>query len=584
MLFCCGLAFASLPRNAPFTCGYNGNRWITAAHRLGGVTASYTYDNMGQLLSAQAYEPNSTLRLNENLSYTYDASHNLASRTANDLVQTFNSDTLNQLASITRSGTLTVSGSLTGAVTALGVNGKGAVIYSDNTFATTNGLTLRDGNNLFVTAGSNAVGELVVSTITSNRLPVAVGFNYDLNGNLVGDGQRVLDYDDANRLVSVSVPNSYRSEFVHDGLGRRRVVRDYIWQAGAWVKTNETRYVCDGYLPIQERDASGNVLVTYTRGLDLSGTLQGGGGIGGLLARTDGNGSAFYHADVGGNITSLTDSSGSVVARYLHDPFGRPLGMSGPLAGPNVMRSSSMPYYEQAGIVGYPLRVYDPTLHGWTSEDPIREAGGMNLHRFVGNNPISNVDPLGLSWIGDYMDDVGKGTYGLMMGDNPGQYDQNTYGAMRAQMLGGIDRNDNVLRDSMGQVLRTLADLGQEAAKAYAGGKLAGAFGGAVCRAGRFGSPAHRAVVDDIIAHAEARDLKAVKEVMFRAPGIFGRIFGAKFADVVVYDASGTTMLEIYQVGRVTAGGWPVARELVNGTIIAERALMDVIFVPYNLP
>ena len=61
------------------------------------------------------------------------------------------------------------------------------------------------------------------------------------------------------------------------------MVKDYASQAGGWVKTNETRYVWDGYLPMQERDASGNVLVTYTRGLDLSGTFGGAGGIGGLL-------------------------------------------------------------------------------------------------------------------------------------------------------------------------------------------------------------------------------------------------------------------------------------------------------------
>lgn len=91
-------------------------------------------------------------------------------------------------------------------------------------------------------------------------------------------------------------------------------------------------------------------------------------------------------------------------------------------------------------------------------------------------------------------------------------------------------------------------------------------------------------MVADIIAHAVARDLKYKKEFMSPAPGIFGTIFGAKFADVVVFDASGTAIAENYQVGRVTAGGWPVAREMVNGGIIAERALMDVIFVPYNLP
>ena len=158
-------------------------------------------------------------------------------------------------------------------------------------------------------------------------------------------------------------------------------------------------YVCDGYLPVQERDASGNVLVTYTRGLDLTGTFGGAGGIGGLLARTDSGGSAFYHGDVGGNITSLTDSSGNAVARYLNDPFGRPSGMWGPLAGPNVMRCSSMPYYDQAGAIGYCGRFYDPILQRWLNQDPIGEAGGINLYGFVGNNPISRVDPYGLSWL-----------------------------------------------------------------------------------------------------------------------------------------------------------------------------------------
>ncbi|MEI6074614.1 MAG: hypothetical protein WCS94_03515 [Verrucomicrobiota bacterium] len=45
---------------------------------------------------------------------------------------------------------------------------------------------------------------------------------------------------------------------------------------------------------IQERDGSNNPKVTYTRGLDLSGTMQGAGGIGGLLARTEAGVSAYY--------------------------------------------------------------------------------------------------------------------------------------------------------------------------------------------------------------------------------------------------------------------------------------------------
>jgi hypothetical protein len=39
---------------------------------------------------------------------------------------------------------------------------------------------------------------------------------------------------------------------------------------------------------IQERNASNVPTVSYTRGTDLSGSLEGAGGIGGLLARSSG--------------------------------------------------------------------------------------------------------------------------------------------------------------------------------------------------------------------------------------------------------------------------------------------------------
>jgi RHS repeat-associated protein len=376
---------------------HNANGWITTAKRLGGIVSAHHYDGIGQLTNAQALEPDGTTpRLNENLGYGYDASDNLAGRTADDLVETFGCNALNQITNITREGTLTVSGSFTGAVVAIGVNGQAAALYSDGTFATTAGLTLSNGNNVFVTAGSNAAGALVLSAVTAARLPEMVSLTYDLNGNLLTDGHRFFEYDDANRLLSVTLTNACRAVFVYDGLGRRRITREYSWQRGSWLKTNETRYVCDGYLPVQERDGGGNVRVTYTRGLDLSGTFGGAGGIGGLLARTDSSGSAFYHADAGGNITSLTDSGGGVVARYLYEPFGRLVGKWGPLADANAMQFSSMPAYRQAGLSLYAFRAYDPSLQRWLNQDPIGELGGLNLYGYVGNNPISRIDPLGL--------------------------------------------------------------------------------------------------------------------------------------------------------------------------------------------
>ena len=186
---------------------------------------------------------------------------------------------------------------MTNAVTKLSVNSTNAEIYSDSTFATATGIALHNNNNMFVTAGSNAAGQLVVSTITTSSLPTSISFQYDLNGNLLNDGLKSYEYDDFNQLTAVSLPGQWRTEFVYDGLGRRRIVRDYAWAGAGWTRTNETRYICDGVNILQERDSNNVAQVTYTRGLDISGTFGGAGGIGGLLARSEGSSHLYYHSD-----------------------------------------------------------------------------------------------------------------------------------------------------------------------------------------------------------------------------------------------------------------------------------------------
>ncbi len=299
------------------------------------------------------------------------------------------------LLTATRSGSLTVAGSFGGQLSSLYANTNRAELYSDATFATAQGLSLANGYNQFVTAGTNAAGALVLSTVTTNWLPVTVSFSYDLNGNLVSDGQKSYEYDRANQLTSVTLPGEWRTEYAYDGRGRRRISREYTWR-GSWALANEVRYVYDRMLVLQERRADNTVLATYTRGLDLSGSMQGAGGIGGLLARTDSAGSTYYHSDGGGNITSLTDSSGAVVARYLYDPFGRLLGRWGAMAEVNRYQFSSKETDRLTGLSYYGYRFYDPSLQRWLNQDPLGEAGGINLYGFVAGNPLWNVDRSGL--------------------------------------------------------------------------------------------------------------------------------------------------------------------------------------------
>jgi RHS repeat-associated protein len=228
------------------------------------------------------------------------------------------------------------------------------------------------------------------------KTPTPVNFQYDGNGNLTNDGTRSFAYDAENQLTNVFASNAWRVGFVYDGLNRRRISRYYAWQGSGWAETNEVHYIYDGLLVLQERDTNNNPQVTYTRGLDLSLSRQGAGGIGGLLARTDTNGSTYYHADGNGNITAMMDGNQNIVARYRYDGFGKLLGKWGSLADANTYRYSSKDYDRNSGMYYYGFRFYEPNFQRWLNRDPIQERGGINLYQFNRNNPLRFVDPYGL--------------------------------------------------------------------------------------------------------------------------------------------------------------------------------------------
>jgi RHS repeat-associated protein len=159
-----------------------------------------------------------------------------------------------------------------------------------------------------------------------------------------------------------------------------------------------------------------------TRGLDLSGTLQGAGGIGGLLAMTDSSGANYYyHEDAVGSVTALMDAYENIVGRRTYDAFGRTLRLTGSKTGVNPFWYSSQLHDEDTDFYHYKHRVYLTYPTRWASNDPNGEpgfelirhrkanalAGGPNRYEFVHNNPINKNDPLGLA---DIYDDF-MGTY-----------------------------------------------------------------------------------------------------------------------------------------------------------------------------
>lgn len=143
-------------------------------------------------------------------------------------------------------------------------------------------------------------------------------------------------------------------------------------------------------MPALRADTCGQIntpTVSYTRGSDLSGSLEGAGGIGGLLGRSHGYSGGnwsthnFYHADGGGNVTYLVNSGQGLAASYKYDAYGNLVRQSGSLASANVYRFSSKEFHAASGLYYYGYCWYAPNLQRWPTRDPLGEAGFQNLTR-----------------------------------------------------------------------------------------------------------------------------------------------------------------------------------------------------------
>lgn len=154
-------------------------------------------------------------------------------------------------------------------------------------------------------------------------------------------------------------------------------------------------YFYDGWNLIEERVAYTNgetETIQYVWGKDLSGSLQGAGGVGGLLWLKL-NGELYVPCyDNNGNITAYVDGQGNVVASYVYDAFGRTISQSGPLRDTFHHRFSTKYYDNETGLYYYGYRFYSPSLSRWLNHDPIEEVGGGNLYAFCGNSPFKLFD------------------------------------------------------------------------------------------------------------------------------------------------------------------------------------------------
>jgi RHS repeat-associated protein len=197
-------------------------------------------------------------------------------------------------------------------------------------------------------------------------------YAYDNNGNLTNDGTRTYTWNNRNELASLTYSGG-AGTFVYDAFGRRN---------SKTISGTQTGCLFDGMNFIQELSGTTPKANLLTGGIDQ------------VFSRTT-TGDALtshYLTDALGSTVALTNSAGTPISVYQYAPYGYTQ------ASGNTTNTQTYTGREDdgTGLLYYRARYYLPNCGRFISEDPIGIAGGMNTYAYVGGDPVSFRDPLGL--------------------------------------------------------------------------------------------------------------------------------------------------------------------------------------------
>jgi RHS repeat-associated protein len=357
--------------------GYNADNQVTGwqwsdgkARTIGfdanGMVSSYTLgDPVGAGATAGVLRTLTRDAAGRITGYTHTNSGNAVA----SLNQTFGYDNLNRLASGTLASTTT------------------AYSYDET------------GNRTSKTIGGTTYTNTIAAT--SNRMTQAadvtgtVTIGHDAAGNVTGDGNSTFTYSDRGRMATASNASGTVT-YTFNGLEQRA---SKTGPTGL-VPTGAAYYVYDeaGQL-LGEYDANGVPLyeTAYLGSMPVGVMKQSGTAAGNDIALVLHN----AYADQIATVRVITKQDHTIVWRW---DAAEAFGATGPEQNPNALgafvynpRFPGQVFDQETGLFQNWHREYNARWGRYAQSDPIGLAGGINTFAYVGGNPLSSIDPSGLS-------------------------------------------------------------------------------------------------------------------------------------------------------------------------------------------
>ena len=211
----------------------------------------------------------------------------------------------------------------------------------------------------------------------------STNLQYDLNGNLLFDGNQYYQYDAENRLTKIATDAGFATiigAYFYNAFSRR------IKKQTA---TDTINYFYDGWRCIEEQSNSDTTTFVYGTWIDD------------MLNRQNNTGELFYHKNALGSVIALSDENGDVLERYEYDAYGKPIIYTADFdtlaasAVENVLMFTGRRWDAESSIYYYRYRYMHPELGRFLGRDPLGYVDGMNIRAYVGGNPMNFIDPLG---------------------------------------------------------------------------------------------------------------------------------------------------------------------------------------------